>query len=169
MILTDHIIIEPEHPDDVQNISSLTTAAFALAPHSAGTEASIIAGLRAGGALTLSLVARGPGGLVGHAAFSPVEIGAAAGWYGLGPVSVAPAQQGQGIGAALIRDGLARLAAMGAAGCVVLGDPGYYRRFGFVPGTGPVYPGLPPEYFMALTFAGQTPTGPVTYHPAFGA
>ena len=73
-------------------------------------------------ALTLSLVAHEDGRQVGHAAFSPVTIGdGSADWCGLGPVAVLPGMQGRGVGAALIREGLARLRALGAAGCVVMG------------------------------------------------
>ena len=85
----------------------------------------------AGGELTVSLVAE-TDGLVGHVAFSPVLIAdGSAGWYGLAPVAVLPEWQRRGVGAALIRRGLAILGARGAAGCVVLGDPAYYGRFGY--------------------------------------
>ena len=97
-------------------------AAFADHPHSEQTEGYINDALRRAGALTLSLVAHEDGRQVGHAAFSPVTIGdGSADWYGLGPVAVLPGMQGRGVGAALIREGLARLRALGAAGCVVMG------------------------------------------------
>ena len=66
---------------------------------------------------------------------------------------------------------LAQLQAAGAAGCVVLGDPAYYARFGFRAG-GLRYPGLPAEYadhFMALAWRGAIPTTEVRYAPAFDA
>ena len=106
---------------------------------------------------------------VGHAAFSPVTIGdGSADWYGLGPVAVLPGMQGRGVGAALIREGLARLRALGAAGCVVMGDPAYYRRFGFETRPDLRYPGVPPEYFMALVYT-RPASGDVAYHEAFAA
>lgn len=160
--------IRPERADDKAVIRALTTQAFAGAPHSAGTEAGIVDRLRADEALTLSLVADDAGVIVGHVAFSPVSIGDVDGWFGLGPVSVAPARQGQGIGAALIVEGLARLREHGANGCVLLGDPAYYARFGFAHDPAIIYPGPPPEYFQALAFGDRRVAGIVTYHPAFG-
>jgi putative acetyltransferase len=63
--------------------------------------------------------------------------------------------------------GLAELKGMGAAGCVVLGDPGFYGRFGFVPEPGLTLPGVPAEYFMTRSFGAAMPSGEVCYHPAF--
>ncbi|MGF7053500.1 putative acetyltransferase [Bosea sp. OAE752] len=160
--------IRPEQPADAAAIRALTTEAFAAAPHSSGTEAAIIDGLRAAGALTLSLVAVEGGEIVGHVAFSPVTIdGAERGWFGLGPVSVQPGRQRGGIGSGLIRDGLQRLREIGAGGCVLLGDPGYYGRFGFAADPALVLEGVPPEYFMRLAFGAGVPAGTVRYHAAF--
>lgn len=89
------------------------------------------------------------------------------GWLGLGPVSVAPDLQGRGIGSALIQEGLSQVRASGAKGCVVLGDPGYYLRFGFRQDPGLRFAGVPSEYFMRLALAGAVPAGDVTYQPAF--
>ena len=161
------LLIRPETPEDAEAISALTTAAFAGAEHSDGTEAQIVTRLRAAGALLLSLVAVQDGQIIGHSAFSDVTIGGRdLAWVGLGPVSVAPDLQAGGIGSALIRAGLSRLQAS-RKGCVVLGDPGYYARFGFVVTPGITYPGVPPEYFMALHWNGPAPQGEVAYHPAF--
>ena len=146
----------------------MTTDAFAGTAYGSGTEAAIVDALRRDGALSLSLVAEEGGKILGHVAFSPVRAGSVpSGWYGLGPVSVRPDRQGQGIGAALIRDGLARLKSAGAAGCVVLGNPTYYRRFGFVNDPALRLEGVPQDYFMRLLFRGESPEGAVTYHPAF--
>ena len=165
------MMIRPETVADAQAIRDLTTLAFASAPHASGTEAAIIDGLRKDGKLSVSLVAEDSGQIIGHLAFSPVRIGGQdCGWYGLGPVSVAPEAQGKGTGGHLIRDGLSQLRALpGAAGCVVLGDPAYYTRFGFAVNPALIFPDVPPEYFMALAFTGATPAGIVTYHPAFYA
>ena len=161
--------IRPETPADAAAIRAVTDAAFATAEHSSGTEAAIVERLRAAGALTLSLVAEEAGAVVGHVAFSPVEIGGEdRGWFGLGPVSVRPDRQRVGIGAALIEKGLRRLADSGTAGCVVLGDPNYYSRLGFARDPALCYPGAPPEYFLALRWTDPTLSGDVTYHPAFG-
>ncbi len=161
--------IRAERRGDEAAIAAMIEAAFDQAEHSDGTEAMIVERLREAGALTLSLVADADGDLVGHIAFSPVTIaGDDVGWFGLGPVAVSPGRQRRGIGDRLIRAGLGQLQAMGAAGCVVLGEPAYYGRFGFVSDPRLTYPGPPPEYFQALCFSGSAPTGEVAYHPAFG-
>jgi len=161
--------IRLEQNSDHPAISDVTARAFANVEHSDQSEPQIIERLRDASALSLSLVAIEGTALIGHVAFSPVMIdGAGEGWFGLGPVSVAPERQGGGIGSALVRDGLERLRSNGAAGCVVLGDPGYYPRFGFARIDDLQYEGAPPEYFMSLTFDGHDPpSGKVHYHPAF--
>ena len=75
--------------------------------------------------------------------------------------------QRQGIGTSLVAGTLLRLRALNAAGCVVVGDPAYYGRFGFGPSHGLAYPDVPPEFFMALSFSGTWPEGAVAYHAAF--
>ncbi|MDT4815228.1 GNAT family N-acetyltransferase [Achromobacter agilis] len=159
--------ILPETPLDREAIFTLTQDAFKDHPHSQQTEGHIIDALREAGALTLSLVAWDGGSPVGHIAFSPVTVGdGSAGWYGLGPLAVRPDRQRRGVGAALLREGLARLEALGAAGCVVLGDPAYYGRFGFARDASLTCPGVPPEYFMARVFT-RPARGEVAYHAAF--
>jgi putative acetyltransferase len=162
------IDIRPEHSADAPIIGALITAAFKTAPHSSGTEAAIVDGLRAAGALGLSLVALVDGAIVGHVAFSPVRIdGRPTTWFGLGPVCVRPDRQRTGIGGQLIRTGLDRLKERGAGGCVLLGDPAYYRRFGFRGDTRLRYSHAPAEFFQRLAFAGPVPAGLVEYHGAF--
>lgn len=56
---------------------------------------------------------------------------------------------------------------MGASGCVVLGEPAYYGRFGFNVVEGLILPGVPEEYFQALSFDNKYPCGEVSYHAAF--
>jgi putative acetyltransferase len=163
--------IRPERPDDIAQIAALTEAAFAGRPYSRGTERFIVGLLRNAGALRVSLVAERDGRLVGHIAFSPVQISdGSSGWYGLGPVSVWPDCQRQGIGQALVRAGLAELRALGAHGCVLLGDPAYYGRFGFAADARLRLPGVPPAFFQALRLDAATPAqGDVSFHPAFDA
>lgn len=164
------MVIRPETAEDAAAIRALTAAAFKGLPHSSGTEAAIVDALRDAGALTLSLVAEEQGRIIGHVAFSPVTINGEAGrWFGLGPVSVEPAMQRRGIGQALIREGLERLRSAVAEGCVLLGDPAYYRRFGFVSDPKLRYGDVPPEYFQRLSFNGAEPEGEVAYHAGFGA
>jgi putative acetyltransferase len=164
-------MIRPEQPEDVASIRYVTEAAFQAMEYSNRREAEIIDALRAGNALTISLVAIEDEELVGHVAFSPVTIDdEPSGWYGLGPVAVRPDYQREGIGTELIRSGLARLEALGAEGCVVLGEPEFYGRFGFEAVPGLELPGVPPEYFQCLAFGGcKIPQGEVAFHPAFDA
>lgn len=108
--------------------------------------------------------------IVGHVALSPVVLsGGEPGWYGLGPISVVPALQGRGIGTRLMQAALDALRDRDAAGCVVLGDPAYYGRFGFVADPALVLPDVPPLYFQVLPLNGAMPVGIVSYHPAFAA
>ena len=162
------IVIRSETAADVSAITEVTVAAFKTLEISNHTEQFIIAALRAAGALTLSLVAEVEGRVIGHIAFSPVTISdGTRNWYGLGPVSVLPAYQRQGVGKALIREGLARLKAMNAHGCCLVGHPDYYRKFGFINMPGLVLEGVPQEVFFALSFDGHTPQGAVAFHEGF--
>lgn len=163
-------MVRPESASDIAAIHALTEAAFRHAPHTARTEQFIVDALRKAGALTLSLVAEEAGRIVGHVAISPVAVtDGAPGWYGLGPISVLPAWQGRGIGSMLMHKVLQRLREMGAAGCVLVGEPAYYGHFGFKPEAGLVYPGIPPGYFQALAFGQTLPQGNVAFHEAFNA
>lgn len=164
------IQIRPEQAQDIAAIESVTVAAFRSAPHASHAEHAIVRALRRAGQLTVSLVAVRDGHVVGHIALSPVAISnGAAHWYGLGPVSVLPAHQGQGIGSRLVDRALANLRALGASGCVVLGDPCWYASFGFKAEPSLVLPGVPPRYFQAISFAGPIPSGQVSYHASFAA
>ncbi|HVJ42564.1 MAG TPA: N-acetyltransferase [Dongiaceae bacterium] len=173
-------------PEDDRAIRDVIYAAFQNHPHHApGATPSehLIAGqLRDAGILTLSLVAERGREIVGHLAVSPVEISggdadrpgpkqsdpSVPGWYGLGPVAVAPRCQNCGIGSAMVRHGVDVLHQQQAAGLVVLGEPHFYHRFGFRAENCLTLPGIPPAYFMALPICGTLATGIVKYHPAFG-
>lgn len=160
--------IRAQLADDDEAISSLINAAFAKAEHSGGNEARIVAALRDAGSLTISLVATEDQKIVGYAAFSPVTVDErSVGWFGLGPVAVLPERQRHGVGSALIRAGLAKLREHGARGCVVLGDPRYYARFGFAADPNLQLSGVPAEYFQRISFDGHSCTGTVRYDPAF--
>ncbi|WP_422422418.1 GNAT family N-acetyltransferase [Pseudomonas sp. GZD-222] len=165
-----NITLRNEQPADFDSIARLTEAAFRNEEHSSHTEQFIVDALRKAGQLSVSLVAEENGAIIGHVAVSPVTISSGAtGWYGLGPISVWPDRHGQGIGSSLMKAALAELQRLGAEGCVLLGDPGYYARFGFKVHPGLELPGVPQEYFQALSFASTVPTGVVTYHEAFEA
>jgi putative acetyltransferase len=159
--------IRTETAADAPAIDALLRAAFAGQPHSQGNEHRIVTALRQAQALPVGLVADIDGRIAGYIAFSLVTIAGARHWYGLGPVAVDPADQGRGIGSALVRAGLLELRKLQAAGCVVLGDRAWYARFGFQPHPPLVLEGVPPEYFQALALDGALPSGQVAYHPAF--
>jgi len=164
------IVIRSETNSDVSAITEVTVAAFKTLEISNHTEQFIIAALRAAKALTVSLIAEIDGRVIGHIAFSPVTISdGTRNWYGLGPVSVLPEYQRQGIGKALIREGLSRLKDMNARGCCLVGHPDYYRKFGFNNMSGLVLEGVPQEVFFALSFNGNIPQGTVAFHDAFKA
>lgn len=164
------MIIRPENPKDISSIRALTEAAFVGVEHSSQTEGAIVDALRAADALTLSLVAERDGSIIGHVGFSPVLIdGEELGWFGLGPVSVLPSFQRSGVGSALVKEGLDRLASRGAQGCVVLGDPDYYSRFGFRSDHALRYGDVPPQYFQSQVLGGESASGEVTYHAGFEA
>ncbi len=162
------MLIRDEEPADIDSIRAVVTAAFEKLPHSTQTEPAIIDALRSAKALALSLVAFDGAEVVGHVAFSPVMIsGQQGGWYGLGPLAVRPDRQRRGIGDALVRSGLQRLQSLGAQGCVLVGEPEYYERFGFKANPRLRFAGVPPEYFLAIAFGAQVPEGDVQYHAAF--
>jgi len=164
------VLIRSETPADREEIEALTASAFLNAPHTSHSEQYIVAALRSAGKLSVSLVAEADGGLIGHVAISPVSISdGTPGWFGLGPISVLPQYQRQGIGSRLMREALRILSERGASGCVVLGEPEYYGRFGFRADPNLILPGVPAEYFQALPFDSSRPRGTVTYHEAFEA
>jgi putative acetyltransferase len=164
------IRIRAETSADAQAIEAVTVCAFRDAPHTSHTEQHIVSALRRAGKLAISLVAEADGGMIGHVAISPVSISdGASGWFGLGPISVLPQHQRRGVGSQLLREALRLLRGRGASGCVVLGEPEYYGRFGFQADPDLVLPGVPLEYFQILSFDGAKPRGTVRYDDAFEA
>jgi putative acetyltransferase len=162
------IPVRKELPKDIEAIELLTEKAFLNAPHTDHTEQYIVASLRKADALSISMVVEDAGMLIGHVAVSSVTISDGSdGWFGLGPISVIPDRQGQGVGSQLMEEALGTLKKSGAKGCVLLGDPKYYHRFGFNPHPNLVFPDVPPEYFQVISFCGNFPVGTVTYHEAF--
>ncbi len=122
--------IRPEEPADAPHISVVLKAVFPSA-----IEATLVNLLRAHGKLEISLVATTENNIVGHIAFSPVVSGVDDHGLGLAPVAVLPEYQGRGIGSKLILAGIQIARARNHRFLVVLGEPGYYARFGFKPGS----------------------------------
>ncbi|MFZ5449549.1 MAG: GNAT family N-acetyltransferase [Thermodesulfobacteriota bacterium] len=164
------MIIRNERNSDIEAISEVTIAAFQNHPISNHTEQFIIKALRDAKVLTISLVAEVEGRVVGHVAFSPVTISdGSQTWHGLGPVSVLPEFQQQGIGKNLVREGLSLLKALGSQGCALVGDPKYYQQFGFRNLPGLIHEGVPPENLLVLPFGENEPRGIIVFHESFNA
>jgi len=164
------MIIRQETQSDIEAITEITKLAFGNHPFGNNTEQFIINALRVANALTISLVAEIDRKLVGHIAFSPVTFSdGSKNWYGLGPISVMPNYQKQGIGKSLVNESIGLLKDLGAEGCVLVGDPKYYIRFGFKSPNELKYEGVPQENFLALPFCNRIPKGTVQFHRAFSA
>lgn len=162
------MLIRSEKAEDANAIHELTWVAFEPMPYSNNTEAQIVRDLRASGDLTLSLVAEEDGEIIGHIAFSPIAVGDIEdGWYGLGPISVKPERQRQGIGRALILKGLDLLRERGASGCALIGNPAVYRGAGFESDGKLTYGDLDARYVQRIIFKGTPPSGALKFSPAF--
>lgn len=166
-----NIAIRDETPGDFDTVRIIINDAFETPD-----EAKLVASLRALASPLISLVAEESESVVGHIMFSPVTIdGSDSLVFGLAPMAVAPARQHEGIGSALVREGMERCRALGAAGVVVLGHSAYYPRFGFRSasefGLSSEYD-VPDDVFMALELSAggfDVDRGRVRYHPAFNA
>jgi len=162
------LILRRETTADIDAITEVTIAAFKNFPVSNHTEQFIIKALRSTDVLTISLVAEIDDRVAGHIAFSPVVISdGTKGWYGLGPISVLPEYQKRGIGKSLVKEGLFLLKDVGGQGCALVGDPNYYRRFGFKNFPELVHEGIPQEVFLALPFNEKVPQGTIAFHKSF--
>ncbi|MBI4716868.1 MAG: N-acetyltransferase [Planctomycetes bacterium] len=165
--------IRPEQPEDAPVIDALLRAAFG-----GDQEARLVQRLRAepGFDARLSLVFVDVDRVVGHILFSPIFIESATARtdaLALAPLAVRPDVQRQGIGTALAREGLEVCRALGHGIVVVVGEPAYYSRFGFLPagnaGVRAPFP-VPDEVFQILELRASAlagVSGVVRYPPAF--
>lgn len=155
---------------DRKKIEAVTVSALLNAPYTSHTERYISNALRKAAKLSVSLVAEADGTVFGHVAISQVSISdRAPDWFGLGSISVLPQHQRRGVGAKLPHEALHNLRERGARGCVVLGDPKYYCRFGFHAEPSLGLPGFRPKYFQAIAFDSSKTRGTVRCHEAFEA
>jgi predicted N-acetyltransferase YhbS len=162
------IEIRDELPEDYEQITQITIAAFTNHPYSNCREYILVEKLREKKSLTVSLVAIVNGEVAGHVAFSPVQVaGIACNWYSVGPLSVKPELQKQGIGSALMRAGMEKIKGIGGQGCVLVGDPLYYVRFGYHNSDIMTFPHAPKENFMIIEFGGGEIPGEVDFDAAF--
>lgn len=130
----------------------------------------MVEAVRAGGRVLTELVAEDHGAILGHVLFSRMSSQPPSLFAGLAPLAVAPVAQSRGFGGALVREGLEACRKLGAAGCVVLGSPAYYGRFGFQRAPATIDCRFSPlDAFQALEFTVGAFTAPVSlaYPPAF--
>jgi putative acetyltransferase len=158
------MIVRLETPADIAAIRIVEEIAFGRRD-----EARLVDDLRAAGDAVFSLIAEEEGSIAGHAMFSRMMAPFPA--LALGPVAVLPEFRRTGIASRLIREGIARSEAVGWAAIFVLGDPSFYRRFGFNVGMarGFISPFAGP-HLMALPIGrSELPalTGSIQYAPAF--
>lgn len=146
------IEIREELPQDIPAIRKVNELAFGQP-----IEADIVDRLRENCPGHVSLVAVEEGQLVGHIFFSPVTLdipGRVIEGMGLAPMAVLPERQGRGIGSALVRKGLEVLRERNCPFVIVLGQTGYYSRFGFERaskyGIACQWENVPDEAFMVL-------------------
>lgn len=168
-------VIRREVEGDAPLIHALHDAAFATAPYASGTEAAIVDALRDGEDWVpqLSLVAEIDGKPVGHVVCSYGRLGDER-ILGLGPIGVDPALHGKGIGSALMHAAIAAADARDEPMIVLLGDPDYYRRFGFEPasrhGIEPQEPDWAPAFQVRrLATWREDLRGRYVYSPGFDA
>ncbi|GIJ28841.1 N-acetyltransferase [Micromonospora qiuiae] len=128
--------LRPEDPADTGAIRRVLAAAFARPDVATPPEVRLVDELRASDAWlpALAMVAEYGGEIVGYALLTRVLVRSAEGnrqALALGPVAVAPHRQRIGLGTAVVQAALDAATELGERLVVVLGDPGYYRRFGF--------------------------------------
>lgn len=147
--------IKEEGLNDSEGVRAVNTAAFG----SQG-EADVVDQLRDSCSTFISLVAKIDEEIIGHVLFTPVRLIQDQDWsiegMGLAPLAVLPEYQNQGVGTELCKEGLRKVESIGSPFVVVLGDPSYYHRFGFVRasdhGIQSSFDGVPDEAFMIKIF-----------------
>ena len=162
----DDFAIRAEEPRDSDGIRTLLKAAFETA-----AEADLVEAMRRRGAIVLSLVATHGSAIVGYVSFARIWVEQEGGDFAavaLAPLAVAKEYRGRGIGALLVKEGHACLAAKGEALSIVLGDPRFYGRLGYsrhrASGFASDYP---EEFLLAISFADAPREGALSYPDAF--
>jgi predicted N-acetyltransferase YhbS len=179
-IMNRNPIVRKEILSDYDQVLELTARAFETMPFSEGDEDKLVARLRNASTFIpeLSLVAELDGQLVGHILFTPLIIDNGQQQFQslvLGPVSVLPEFQKQGIGGALIRAGHQKALELGFLSVILIGHPEYYPRFGYKPASGwgiKTHYELPSDdVFMAVELTENAlsgVSGMVIFPPEFG-
>lgn len=162
--------LRTERPGDADAIRDVHRRAFQR-----DDEGRLVAALRSQGLVAVSLVAERDGKVIGHVLFSDLTIETSQGAVpalALAPVAVLPEAQSQGVGSRLIHAALDRCRELGHTTVFVLGEPGYYRRFGFSAElAAPLDSPYRGPYFMALELVPGALSGlkgsSVVYPPPF--
>ncbi len=162
--------IRQEQPEDFPAIYELVQAAFLTAEQADGTEQDLVVSLRhtAQYVPKLALVAEKEGRIIGYGLWTKISLGGKE-ELALAPLAVSPEEQNKGVGQSLMAEGHRRAKEMGYDCVVVLGNPAYYAKAGFLPassfGIRLPFP-VPEEYGMILPLGnGEIPQGMVTYAP----
>lgn len=170
--MSDHapITVRRERSGDRTAVEAVHRAAF---PDGGRYELAVLRGLWDGPWLLprLSLVADAGGDVVGHVIATRAHVGDGDA-LGVGPVGVTPARHGRGVGSALVNALLGAAQALDETVLVLLGDPRFYGRFGFVPAADIGIDSPDPAWgahFQALAFTEDHPRGPFRYAPPFEA
>jgi putative acetyltransferase len=161
----DNLVIRAALATDARAIQDLTTRAFGQED-----EARIIQKLEASGEALLQMVAEQDGRIIGHVMFYHIGVRGRLGAAGLGPMSVNPWVQGEGVGRRLVMEGLAMMREGGVPIVFVLGHDWFYPKFGFnVEATEPFTTSLKgPHFFGVRLRHGPPMSGELIFPRAFG-
>lgn len=175
-----NIHIRKEEISDYKEVIELTGKAFKSMPYADGDEDKLVERLRKAPTFIseLSLVAESDGKILGHILFTPAIIESGQKQFHtlvLGPVSVLPEFQKQGIGGLLIKAGHKKAVECGFNSVILIGHPEYYPKFGYKPASGwgiKKYYQLPSDdVFMAVELTANAlkkVSGTVIFPPEFG-
>ena len=178
--MNQNISIRQETPKDYAWVIELTEKAFETMEFSDHNEGKLVENLRKSEKFIsdLSLVAEINGKVVGHILFTPLVIDKCQQQFQslvLGPVSVLPEFQKQGIGGQLIRAGHQKAKELGFQSVILIGHPEYYPRFGYKPAsTWEIKTQIPlpsDDVFMAVELTENAlsgVSGMVIFPPEFG-
>jgi putative acetyltransferase len=170
------VILRRERPGDEAAIAGVHAAAFARPDHPGATppEVTLISDLRASDAWipALSIVAIADDTIVGHVVCSRATLNGRDPVLGLGPLGVRPEAQNDGVGSALVHAVVAAADALDEPLVALLGNPAYYRRFGFERAADRGISAPDPSYgdhfqVRLLASAAGAERGPFRYAPAF--
>ena len=159
--------VQPENAEDSDGIRAVHLAAFPTP-----AEADLVKMLHEDLDSEISLVAKDGAQVVGHVMLSRMQVEGDGRGYralGLGPVAVIPELQGRGVGSALIEEAMCVAEQRGEEIVFLLGEPDYYRRFGFsLEAAATFASAYAGPYFMAKSFGSPLPaSGTAAYAPAF--